>query len=230
MLVSYSCRIVSTLLQREFIMLGSARVLLFSVTAVAALLLVETALAADASALRPPAGQVCPEGSFVIGFDKESNILCSETCGNGVLNEGEACDDGNTGSGDRCSADCSAESMAAVVPAVAAEKAVSAAPSQPVAPVASAAPVLQRPFVEDIDPSTAVWGVNEVVVTILGSGFGSQTTVRFQGSTYAPSVNQSGTEMRVTLTTRGLGIGRYAITVSNGPDMDVTVKKGLEIY
>ena len=29
------------------------------------------------------------------------------TCGDGILDGGEACDDGNTVGGDRCSADCS---------------------------------------------------------------------------------------------------------------------------
>ncbi|MDY0001336.1 MAG: DUF4215 domain-containing protein [Polyangia bacterium] len=32
-------------------------------------------------------------------------------CGNGVLNEGEVCDDGNTASGDGCSADCRSEEI-----------------------------------------------------------------------------------------------------------------------
>ena len=76
------------------------------------------ALAADTpdsmTELRPPAGQVCPQGSWVIGFDNESNILCSGTCGNRVLNNGEACDDGNTTNGDDCSAMCQSETPATV--------------------------------------------------------------------------------------------------------------------
>ena len=37
-------------------------------------------------------------------------------CGNGVLDPGEACDDGNTASGDGCSATCTIESGLAARP------------------------------------------------------------------------------------------------------------------
>jgi cysteine-rich repeat protein len=36
--------------------------------------------------------------------------VCSEGCGNGVVNDSEECDDGNTSSGDGCSATCDTES------------------------------------------------------------------------------------------------------------------------
>ena len=35
------------------------------------------------------AGQMCPGGSFVIGFDSEGDIVCSEPGGNGAVNTGE---------------------------------------------------------------------------------------------------------------------------------------------
>jgi hypothetical protein len=54
--------------------------------------------------------------------------------------------------------------------------------------------------------------------------------VKFQDSAYSPSVNPSGTELRVTIATRNLPIGRYAITVSNGPGLETTLRRALEVY
>jgi hypothetical protein len=79
-------------------------------------------------------------------------------------------------------------------------------------------------------PSSAVFGAREVTVTIFGSGFSSSTSVLFIGNRYTPSVNQAGTELQVTLPTRELPMGRYVITLSNGPGMEVVWKKGLTIY
>jgi len=186
------------------------------------------ALAADTSqsmtGLRPPAGQVCPRGSFVIGFDNESNILCSKTCGNYVLNDGEACDDGNTASGDGCSAMCQSETPATV------KREEVIAPEPPPAPPASTVSALAQPVISKIKPSNIVFGSREVKVTISGTGFNSETTVLFDGTSYTPSVNQAGTELRVTLATRDLAMGRHAITVSNGSGMEVTKKKGLTVF
>ena len=186
------------------------------------------ALAADTpdsmTELRPPAGQVCPQGSWVIGFDNESNILCSGTCGNRVLNNGEACDDGNTTNGDGCSAMCQSETPATVKP----EEVIAVEP--PPAPPASTALVLAQPVISKIKPSTVVFGSREVTVTISGTGFTSETAVLFKGTSYTPSVTQAGTELKVTLATRELEIGRHAITISNGPRMEITKKKGLTVF
>jgi cysteine-rich repeat protein len=178
----------------------------------------------SAPAANAPAGQVCPQGSFVIGFDSDSNILCSETCGNGVLESGEECDDGNTASGDHCSATCQSENSTAVQR----EEAIAVEPSSPAA--AGTTPVLAQLVISKIKPSKALFGGREVTVTITGTGFTSETAVLFNGTTYTPSVKQAGTELQVTLPTRELAIGRYAITVSNGAGIEATVKRGLVVY
>lgn len=182
----------------------------------------------------PPAGQVCPRGSYVIGFDLAGNILCSDTCGNGVLEQGESCDDGNTTGGDGCSADCGLEGAGASP----SETADSQPASKPATTPAAAAPIVASrsepataaPSIADINPSTAVYGGREVRVVIIGSGFGSATRVKFQGETYEPSVNSAGTELTVSLRTSGLPIGRYPLTVTNGPGLETTVRKGLDIF
>jgi cysteine-rich repeat protein len=189
---------------------------------------VACALAADApegmSEFRPPAGQVCPQGSSVIGFDNESNILCSASCGNHVLNIGEDCDDGNTMNGDGCSATCRTENPTVVQ----SEEAV--APQLPPTLPVNASSVVAKPFISKIKPSSVVFGKREVTVTITGTGFISNTTVLFNGTTYTPSVNQAGTELQIKLATRELPIGRYSLSVSNGPGMEMKWKKGLAVY
>jgi len=189
------------------------------------------ALAADTpqsmTGLLPPAGQVCPQGSWVIGFDNESNILCSETCGNRVLNDGEACDDGNTASGDGCSAMCQSET-----PTTVRREEIVAPELPPVPPASTAGTVsaLAQPVISKIKPSNIVFGSREVTVAISGTGFTSETTVLFDGTSYTPSVNQAGTELKVTLATRDLAMGRYPITISNGSGMEITKKKGLTVF
>ena len=54
--------------------------------------------------------------------------------------------------------------------------------------------------------------------------------VLFEGSTYQPTVNPAGTELEVTLSTRRLALGNYAIKVSNGPGEVLTRKKALVVY
>ncbi len=55
---------------------------------------------------RAPAGQMCPTGSYVIGFDPEGNIICSEARGNAVLDPDETGDDGSSEIADSCPAAC----------------------------------------------------------------------------------------------------------------------------
>jgi cysteine-rich repeat protein len=213
---------------RELIMSETTRLQSVFLLPIFMVFYVTYALAADApnsmTEIRPPAGQVCAQGSFVIGFDNESNILCSETCGNHVLNNGEACDDGNTKNGDGCSAMCRSET-----PATPKREEVIAVEPPPMLPDSTPAPVAQL-VISKIKPSTVVFGSREVTVTISGSGFTSETAVLFNGTSYTPAVNQAGTELKVTLATRQLAIGRHAITVSNGPELEITDKKALTVF
>src|SRR5262245_30681330 len=48
-------------------------------------------------------------GDFVIGFPGDSGMCRPPPCGNGVLDEGEECDDGNRLAFDGCSPDCRVE-------------------------------------------------------------------------------------------------------------------------
>src|SRR6185369_14024316 len=50
-------------------------------------------------------GGVCPPGLRCANTG-DSKICILLSCGNGTLDPGEACDDGNTRSGDGCPADC----------------------------------------------------------------------------------------------------------------------------
>lgn len=55
------------------------------------------------------AGKSCPNGEFLSGFDENGNIICAAAvaqCGNGLIELGEVCDDGNNVDGDGCSFNC----------------------------------------------------------------------------------------------------------------------------
>jgi cysteine-rich repeat protein len=186
---------------------------------------------------QPPAGQKCPAGSYVAGFDSETNIICTETCGNGVLNPGEVCDDGNLESGDSCSATCQSEEVnttgrdeeivAVPVPSAKADGEI-APQSVPADPVI--VPSTPKLSISAVKPSKAVWGVREVTITVSGTGFLAGTVILIEGLTYSPSVNQAGTKLVATIATRNLGIGPYPVTVSNGPGTKAVLRKALEIY
>jgi cysteine-rich repeat protein len=169
------------------------------------------------------AGQMCPDGSYVIGFDFDANIVCSEVCGNGVLDSGEACDDGNSASGDGCSATCQAEGMAPQPQGAAVGSATAAA-------VAGGLSSVTELTISDIEPSSVTYGTRELAVTISGTGFAADSVILFAGKTYQPSVNQAGTRLDVTITTRDLTIGSYAVTVSNGNGLEQTLKKALTVF
>jgi cysteine-rich repeat protein len=180
-------------------------------------------LASAHADLKPPAGQMCPAGAVVIGFDSAGNIVCSGICGNGVVDPGEACDDGNTVGQDGCSAGCIRETQAA------------APPDQPRAEQAAAIAAtgssdMLRPEITDVDPSSVLYGKRETALTITGSGFTADTTVIFEGASYPAIVNSFGTEIRVTIPTANLTMGRYALRVSNGPGAETVVKKALVVY
>ena len=172
---------------------------------------------------RAPAGQVCATGSYVIGFDSESNIICTETCGNGVINPGETCDDGNTESGDSCPATCQSE-------AVQPEGAEVGVAAKAIPAAASVSPSVTNPIISDVKPSKATLGTRELTIKVNGTGFHISSVIIFNGERYSTSVNQAGTQLSATIPTRSLSIGPYAITVSNGPGMEGTLKRALEIY
>lgn len=203
-------------------------------------------LAAAEPQTGPPAGQMCPPGSYVIGFDAAANIVCSGICGNGVVDAGEACDDGNRAGGDGCSPACQAEAAAAAAgAAAAASQAPPEAPAPAPAAAADAAPAAPPPAqaaeqaapaavpelsIEDVEPSSVVWGTRELTITVIGAGFAPGSVVLFNGSTYEPAVDPSGTRLTVTLPTRDLPLGRYAVTVSDGAGQQDTLKRALVVY
>lgn len=179
------------------------------------------------------AGQMCPGGSFVIGFDASGDIVCSETCGNGVVNAGEACDDGNRLNGDGCSDACQPEppltgaeqAAIAVAPAAAAQAASTASAM----PAPSAAPDT-GPVISDIEPSSVLYGTREFALVVIGTGFTADSVIEFAGARYTPSVDPDGTRLEVTLAAGNLAMGRYAVTVSNGAGQKATLKRALVVY
>jgi cysteine-rich repeat protein len=166
---------------------------------------------------------MCAYGSYVIGFDSESNIICTEACGNGVMNPGEDCDDGNTENGDNCPAKCKITGLEPVE----ADKSIAVE----AAPVAVGAPaVAPYPTISTIKPSKVVYGKRQLTITVRGTGFNENSVIIFNGTEYGPSVNQAGTELKVTIPTRDLNYGPYAISVSNGGELKATLKRALEVY
>lgn len=189
----------------------------FIFAAIVATCMVDSSLAAWGSK-KAPAGQMCPNGSYVVGFDSEANIICSEACGNGVLNPGESCDDGNTDSGDSCPPTCRAEGADEEI-------------AEQVSPTDTEVyPSASNPIISDVKPSKLTFGTRELAITVSGSGFHAETVIIFEGTKYKPLVNQAGTQLKATIPTGDLDIGPYRITVSNGPGLEATKRRGLEIY
>jgi len=177
----------------------------------------------QAAGSRPPAGQMCAEGSFVSGFDSEGNIICSVPGGAILPVADEPAKKTSNQVEDKCSPGCqkaTADTGAADTVQVA-DKLEKSKDT-----VVDAA----KPVISDVKPSWVVFGARETSIAIIGAGFTHESVVKFQDSTYSPSVNPSGTELRVTIATRNLPIGRYAITVSNGPGQETTQNRALEVY
>lgn len=156
---------------------------------------------------RPPAGQMCPEGAYVIGFDSGSNIVCSALSGAVPANAPETVQDADRGHGQ-------------AVPAGNELGGDDQAPGESTA----------GPVISDIKPPWVVFGARETTIRIIGSGFSADTVVMFQGAAYTPTVNAAGTELRVTIATRDLPMGRYPITVSNGTGTETTRPRALEVF
>ena len=194
----------------------------FVFAAIVAACMIDSSLAAWGTK-RAPAGQMCAGGSYVIGFDSEANIICTETCGNGVLNPGETCDDGNTESGDGCPATCRSERAD---PGGAGEETA----AQAVPMDTGISPTTSNPIISDVKPSKLNFGTPELEITVSGTGFHADSIIIFEGTKYTPWVNQAGTRLKVTIPTGNLSIGPYLITVSNGHGMETTERRALEIY
>ena len=177
----------------------------------------------QAAESRPPAGQMCTEGSYVTGFDSKGNIICSVPGGADLTVPVETAEQANSQGEDGCPAACvkMTTDTGAVDEVVAAEKPVNNE---------STIVVEAKPVISDVKPSWVVFGSRETSIAIIGTGFTAGSVVNFQDSVYSPSVNPSGTELRVTIATRDLPIGRYAITVSNGPELETTLRRALEVY
>ena len=189
------------------------------------------------SAIRALAGQMCPNGSYVIGFDSAGNIVCSEISGNDVINSGKACEDGNTESGD----DCAAASQPGVETGIdeaeiAAETSAAETSTAETGALETNAtdpgilPSLPGPVISDIEPSSVVFGTSEVEITVIGTGFHEKSVIIFDGSTYKPVVNQTGTRLNITIETADLVIGSYGIKVSNGPGLEDIQKKAIAVF
>lgn len=179
-------------------------------------------LAAFADA-QPPAGQQCPAGAYVTGFDLKGNILCSEPVRDAGAKPDNIPEDGQVKSGTGTTT-AGALQGTATDPTDRAETAVIASTAAAVAPTDS------PPVIAKVVPWSVVYGKREVAVVISGSGFTADSTVVFNGQRHAATVNDEGTELRVTLNTAGLAIGQYPIRVINGPGAEAVLKRGVVVY
>lgn len=166
----------------------------------------------------PPAGQMCARGAYVIGFDAEGNIVCSDAAENVLPAAAEATTQMDDAGADACPPGCTSEAAATSGEA----EANTAVKDQGFTP--------DGPVISKIKPWSVVFGAREATITIFGSGFNGNSVVIFQGATYTPSVNATGTELRVTIETRNLAMGKYALTVSNGADLATTKRGALEVF
>ena len=204
--------------------LGSVK---FFLPAIVAVSMVVSSLAAAApqtgSGSPAPAGQICPDGSFVIGFDPEGNILCREPRGDGVVETAEGHDEDHSEMGNGSATASQSESVNP-----------SGQETEIAAQTTSTEPNNLHddtvPVISDVEPSSVVWGTAEVAITIIGTGFNPESIIVFEEKKYAPSVNQAGTRLSATIATRNLSLGSYAVNVSNGAGNDDTLKKALVFF
>ncbi len=175
---------------------------------------------AQAAENRPPAGQMCPEGSYVIGFDPDSNIICSGVASTVVPEATEAPGHMESQASDDCPPNCppgaSVDSSEVATDTLVIQQ--------------EAVPGVAIPVISKLKPRYVVFGAKETAIKIIGSGFNADSVVKFQGTTYTPTVNPTGTELNVTIATRELAMGFYAISISNGPDLETTRPRALEVY
>ncbi len=190
----------------------------------------------------PPAGQMCPKGAYVIGFDAEGNIVCSGSQGQTAPAAAAAHETAEAAAAGACDTPaCQSGAVvaagAAAAPAAGAGETAPPADTAPVVPRAEAAPagpaaavVAAEPVIADIEPSSVVYGKKEVTITVVGAGFDTGTVVLFAGEQYTPAVNRDGTELEVTLRTGSLAMGRYPIKIVNGAGNETLRKKGLVVF
>lgn len=167
----------------------------------------------------PLAGQMCPQGENVIGFDSEGNIVCSGASGTVAAQAPETM--GSQGES-ACPENCAKEQNNSMADG-------KAAAGNPVDDPHAGADTVS-PVISDVKPAWVVFGARETTIKIIGTGFTADTIVKFQAGSYSPSVNAAGTELRVTIATRDLPMGRYAITVSNGVGVETTQRRALEVF
>lgn len=179
-------------------------------------------LAADT---RPPAGQMCPDGAYVIGFDSGGNIVCSAVAGTATSKASRTTQDITGEAAPACPESCSKVSEQNVAEAGDSGTAATHAADGQAAGEAGIGPVISK-----IKPSGVVFGARETTIRIIGSGFTAGAVVKFQGVAYTPAINAAGTELQVTIVTRDLPMGRYAITISNDDGSETTRRNALEVF
>lgn len=190
--------------------------------------LVAGASATLADTHRAPAGQMCSAGSYVIGFDSDSNIICSEAGKITVLDTAETSEVEKAAAQGDCAPACQPENVAK--DGVDRNAADEGGAAKIVAVNTGAAASIAVLSISDVEPSTVLFGTRKVDVTVIGTGFTPASVVIFAGKKYSSSIDQAGTRLVFTVITRELSIGPYAVKVSNGSGAEVTLKRALEIY
>ncbi len=153
-------------------MTHKSRIAQFVLATIIAACMIDSSLAA--AGIRAPAGQICPTGSYVIGFDSQANIICTEACGNGVLNPGETCDDGNIEAGDSCSPTCQEEEV--VTQEVDEDIAPEVIPTAP-----GIFPSIPELIISRVRPAIVVFGTSELAITVSGTSFNADSVIIFTG-------------------------------------------------
>jgi hypothetical protein len=164
----------------------------------------------------PPAGQVCPEGSYVTGFDAEANIICS-----GI----QSVSTDVAASVDPEQSEVETRAKPVRSQGGGREMAVKSSPATPVSE-----PSGDELTISKVDPRSVVYRTREVAITVTGTGFHAGTVIMFEGKTYSPRLNQAGTQLVVNIPARDLSIGPYPIMVSNGSGATATQRRAFEVY